>query len=316
MSETYLGLDVGGTNLKYGLVTATGRIEHFTRLPVDLVRGPGPVIEELVRRLKDLFVKIPAQDQPRGLAVGVAGIVNSEEGLLVCARNLPGWRQVPLADLLSEALGLEVRLENDANLYTLGEYRAGAGQGLRNFICITVGTGVGGGLILDGCLWKGPYGTASEIGHMVVEPQGLPCSCGGRGCLETLASARAITGQAKLVFKDEFPQRSEALKDAVIPEVVYRMAKSGNRRAVGLFEAAGRALGVALAGVFNLLGLEGVIIGGGVSAAFDLLYPGLYEEFSSRVVTIDPATTYIAKAQLGDSAPLLGAPLLFGDCDY
>jgi glucokinase len=315
MNETYLAVDLGGTNVKYGLVTTTGQVRYFTKWPVDPGRGSGPVVAELVNRLKDLLAEIPSQDQPRGLAVGVAGIVNSKQGLLVFARNLPGWRQVPLAALLEKALGLDTRLENDANLYALGEYRAGAGRGLRNFICITLGTGVGGGLILDGRLWKGPYGTASEVGHLVVEPQGLPCSCGGRGCLETLASARAIENQARLLFNETTPVGSE-LTGTPTTEALYRMAKTGNRMAADLFGSAGRALGVALAGVFNLLGLEGAIIGGGVSAAFEFLYPTLYEEFSSRLVAVDPLTIRILPAQLGDTAPLLAAPVLFGEGGY
>ena len=315
MNETYLGLDIGGTNAKYGLVTATGQIRNFTRLAIDPAQGPEPVIAELIRRLKDLLTGIPRKHQPQGLSVGVAGIVNSKRGLLVEARNLPGWREVPLAALLAEALGLETRLENDANLYALGEYQAGAGRGLHSFVCITLGTGVGGGLILDGCLWKGPFGTASELGHLVVEPQGEVCSCGSHGCLETLASARAIERQARLLFKDAPSVGSEDHPAAITAEMVYRLAKSGNQTATELFGSAGRALGTALAGIFNLLALEGAILGGGMSLAYEFLYPGLYDEFSSRLVTADPKSVRILQSELGDSAPLLGGPVLFADCD-
>ncbi|MFH1134573.1 MAG: ROK family protein [Pseudomonadota bacterium] len=311
MTDCYLGLDLGGTNAKYGLVDAAGRIIKRGRLRVQAERGPEPIISDLIRVIEELRQDLPEGLHPRGLAVGAAGLVLPREGLLVRAPNLPGWSNVPLAQRLSQALDIEVRLMNDADLFTLGEWLAGAGRGLGNMVGLTLGTGVGGGLILDGRIWNGPHGGAGEVGHIIVDPQGRPCGCGSRGCLETLASATGIVETARQLIASGVRCSFEGNPADLTARVLSGLARAGDQVALEAFETAGRAIGIVLTGIFNLLGLEGVVMGGGASTSFDLIFPALWSEFQSRVFAVAPETIRIVPAALGDDAPLAGAPALF-----
>ena len=311
-SDTYLGVDLGGTNARYGLVTAKGEILKKGRFTVRSARGPEPIIRDLIAGLKALLADIPANLHPQGLALGAAGRIKPDQGLVASSPNLPGWEDVPLAGDLHEALALEVRLENDANLYALGEWLAGAGQGLNNLILLTLGTGVGGGLILDGRLWNGAFGTAAEAGHIVVEPEGRPCPCGSRGCLEMIASATAMARTAREWIAQGRPSAYRGRPEDLTSADLAGLARQGDPLAIEVFDRAGWALGLALTGIFNLLGLEGAVIGGGASPSFEFIYPKMFEEFSARVFAVDPGQVRFAPAGLGDDAPLAGAPALFG----
>lgn len=313
MSEIYLALDLGGTNAKFGLVSKTGEILDRGRFPVLAERGPEPIVRDLVANLKSLLDRFGRDIRPQALAVGAAGQVRPETGEIVFAPNLPGWRDIPLGGLLSEALDLEVRLENDADLYALGEYAAGAGRGTKNLVCLTLGTGVGGGLVLDGRIWSGPYGSAAEVGHVIIQPEGAECGCGGRGCLETLASATAMAAYGRELLrageKTLFKGSPEQLDSAEL----FRLAGQGDQPALKVFRRAGWALGVGLSGILNLLGLEAVIIGGGAAPVFPYIRDHIMKEISTRVFTIDPDRLVLSQAVLGDDAPLAGVPALFGN---
>jgi len=311
MTKTYLGIDLGGTNARFGLVTVEGAILQRGRFPVRSERGVEPILEDLISRIKDLLSGLTENEYPAGVAVGVAGRVLPDKGTLLSSPNLPGWLNVPLGRRLEEGLGLEVRLENDANLYALGEWSAGAGRGLDDLVVLTLGTGVGGGLILNGRLWDSVFGTAAEVGHIVIEPEGRPCGCGSRGCLETIASATAMAWTAREWILGGRPSAYQGrLEDLTTADLFY-LARRGDRLAREAFARAGWALGLALTGIFNLLGLEGAVIGGGAAAAYEFIYPKMYEEFAGRVFAVDPESVRLAPAALGDDAPLAGAPRLF-----
>jgi len=311
MSKTYLGIDLGGTNARFGLVTGEGTILKRGRFPIRSERGVEPILEDLISRIKDLLSGLAEEERPAGMAVGVAGRVLPDKGTLVSSPNLPGWLNVPLRRRLEEALGLEVCLENDADLYALGEWSAGAGRGLNNLVVLTLGTGVGGGLILEGRLWEGVFGTAAEAGHIVIEPEGRLCACGGRGCLETIASATAMARTAREWIKEGKPCAYRGRLEELTPADLFDLARSGDRLARETFARAGWALGIALTGIFNLLGLQGAVIGGGAAAAYEFIYPKMYEEFAGRVFAVDPESVRLIPAALGDDAPLAGAPKLF-----
>jgi glucokinase len=193
--KTCLAADIGGTNIKVGLVDEDGQVLARQGFSTDSGRGPELVMADIIRHLRELAAGAPRGRRPMGLAIGVPGWINQSAGILLNTPNMPGWVNVPVAEIMSRALGLPVFLENDSNLYTLGEWHGGAGRGLKHLLGLTLGTGVGGGLIIDGRLWYGAFASAGEIGHQQVETRGAPCGCGGRGCLETLASA---TGMARL----------------------------------------------------------------------------------------------------------------------
>ncbi|MFH1092036.1 MAG: ROK family protein [Pseudomonadota bacterium] len=312
MNQTYLGLDLGGTNIKYGLITADGEILKRGRFKAARTRGPEPIIKDLIEHLRRLVDELPRELYPLGLAVGTAGVIQPRQGILVSAPNLPGWKNIPLAEILAEALDMEVRVENDANLYTLGEWIAGAGRQMDNLVGVTLGTGVGGGLILDGRLWDGSFLSAAEIGHLMIDPQGPPCACGGNGCLETFASATAITRNARNWIREGRECSYTGRLDKLTCARLHQLALQGDGVALEAFALAGWALGIALTSVFNLLGLEGAVIGGGAATAFEFIYPRLSAEFSARTLTVEPEKVKIIPAQLGDDAPLAGAPVLFG----
>ena len=307
----YLGVDIGGTNVRYGLVSAAGEILSSSHFLVRSERGFERVIKDITEHFKEFIAAIPAGARPKGVAIGVAGRISPQTGSVIYSPNLPDWRNVPLAARVQEALGLEVRIENDANLYALGEWLAGAGRGLNNLVVITLGTGVGGGLILNGKLWTGSFDNAAEIGHMVVEPDGKPCKCGGTGCLETLASGTAMAQQAKEWIQNGEPCGYKGNLEYLTSADLFDLARQGDTLALKVFDKAGTSLGLALTNVFNILGLEGAIIGGGAGLVFDFLKPKILKELAERVFTVDVDKITLVRAALGDSAPLVGAPTLF-----
>jgi len=308
--RTCLAADIGGTNIYMGLVDEGGRILARQGFSTDSSRGPDLVMADIIRHLKVLAAEAPRGRRPQGLAIGLPGWINQAEGILVKAPNMPGWVNVPVAETISRALGLPVFLENDCNLYALGEWHGGAGRGLRHLLTLTLGTGVGGGLIIEEKLWYGAFASAVEIGHQRVEPRGALCGCGGRGCLETIASA---TGMARL-GREWLKKNKETLyrgrPDQLTPKVMFDLARQGDPMSLAVFRRAGEVLGLVLAGVFNLLGLEGVIIGGGAAGAFEFIRPRLWEVMSRAIVVADPARLKLVRGELGEDAPLAGAPAL------
>ena len=308
----YLGLDIGGTSAKYGLVDESGTIIDRDRFPVKAHhRGADDIIDEAIEQLRSMINRNGAASQVAGLAIGAAGWILPNQGVVVAAPNLPGWHHVALGPRLSKALGLPVKMENDANLYTLGEWLCGAGRGLDHLVGLTLGTGVGGGLILNGRLYNGPFGTSAEVGHMVVEPNGRKCKCGSYGCLETLASATAMTVTGRELLEQGHATSFTGQAEGLNSKVLFDLADEKDPLAMEVFNRAGKALGIALTSIFNLLGLEGAIIGGGAGAAFKHMYDSMFEEFSKRVLVVDPDKVRLVQSALGDDAPLAGAPALF-----
>lgn len=307
----YIGVDIGGTNVRYGLVSENGKVVSDSHFLIKADRGRDVVLKDLIFHLKSYLDNVPAGTTVSGISIGVAGFLDPVQGLVIFSPNLPGWEEVPLAAMVSEALDLDTRLENDANLYTLGEWMAGAGKGMNSLVLLTLGTGVGGGLILNNKLWNGEYGTAAEIGHTVVDPDGLPCSCGGNGCLETVSSATAMANTAREWIKDGQSCGYDGDIEQLTSADLFELALQGDELAIRVFERAGSALGVALSNVFNILGLENAIIGGGAGQTFQFLEQAIRKEINQRAFAVDPAKIRLERSILGDMAPLVGAPALF-----
>jgi glucokinase len=309
--KTYVGIDIGGTNIRFGLVTDEGKVLSDSHFSVFSERGLEAVLNDLTNNLTTFLSTLPEDLKPQGVGVGAAGRILPAEGLIVSSPNLPGWKNVPLAEHLQKTVDLEVRLENDVNVYALGEWLAGAGRGSENLVVLTLGTGVGGGLILNNRLWSGSFGTAAEIGHMVVEPDGPPCKCGSRGCLETFASATAMVNMAKEMINGGRECGYEGRLENLTSAHLFDLAIEGDSLALDIFSSAGTAIGITLTNVFNLLGLQGAIIGGGAGLTFEFLKPSIEKELSSRVFAVDYDQIFLARSTLGDMAPLIGAPALF-----
>lgn len=237
-----------------------------------------------------------------GVGIGVPGFILIEKGLIVGSNNLPEFDNYPVRDVIEQRLGTRVILENDANAAAVGERWMGAGQGVNDLVLVTLGTGIGGGIISGGKVLHGFLGMAGELGHMTVVPSGNPCGCGNQGCLEKHASATAITGMARMMHLGTDPTSED----------VYKMALAGNQKAREIFVIMGQALGMGLATLVNIFNFPLFLISGGPLPAWDFFAPSMFSELKRRSFTFRNTPTRIEKATLGSEAGLFGAACLGG----
>jgi glucokinase len=314
-SEFVFAADLGGTHLRVALVDRNGKL--YCRQMQSTPQAEKPT--EIVRALIDAVHACESSASEQGgaitaVSVVVPGTVNVADGVVVKAPNVPCLDGFRLAAALESELEWPVILENDANAAAIGELWRGAGQGYRTLICVTLGTGVGGGIILDGKLWRGVDGSAAEIGHIGVDPfAGVPCTCGSRGCLEVYASATAIvrmTREARPRYPNSILHNTEDLTS----QKVYQAGKEGDELAIEVFRRMGVYLGIGLASLINVLNPEIVVIGGGLSNGWDLFEKHMHQQVLERAFPIPARRVKIVRAQCGDDAGLLGAAkLAFGD---
>lgn len=316
--STVVGIDLGGTNVRLALVSAGGemlaRWERATATMPDqeaMVATLSQDLEVCDQEARSRHTEIAA------VGLGIPGRILSQEGRVAFSPNIPALNDCPLVARLQPRLACPVFLENDANLFALGEHWLGAGVGHRHLLGITLGTGVGGGLILDGRLWQGSQGTTGEIGHITIEPDGQKCHCGNRGCLETLASAFWTVAWVKEQLAKGAPSWLQDLyitdPDAIRGETLVVAALNRDPLAQKAFERVGRSLGQAIATVVHLLGLSRVIIGGGFAGAWEVFEPTLSEELYHRLTLFPPEALSVSPAKLGKDAGLLGAARLAWD---
>ena len=288
----HLGLDLGGTNIKWALVEEAA-VAAVGSAPTFAHEGP----ERVVRRLAE--VGAAALDGRRAAAVGIGlpGVFDGAAGTATFLPNLPGeWAGTPVCAPVAAALGAGAVLLNDARAFAVGESRLGAARGCRTALFVTVGTGVGGGVVVDGRLHLG-IGTAGEFGHQTVDPAGPVCGCGNRGCVEAVACAGAIA--------------AAAARETV--EAAVEAAQSGDERARAALEQAGRALGIALANAVLLLAPERIVVGGGVAGAGELLLDPIRAELRERVRVAPVERIDVVPAELGPGAGAIGAALWAAD---
>ncbi len=313
-----IALDLGGTNMRWALVTPQGQV--LGRWERATATMPEP--EMLINTLAAEFLAAAREADKRkteviAVGMGVPGRVLPEEGVVAFSPNVPALNACPLVPSLAPLLPWPLRLENDANLFALGEFWLGAGRGHSQMLGITLGTGVGGGLILNGRLWPGTAGTAAEVGHLTIEPDGRKCHCGNRGCLETLASASWAVRFVKDQLEEGTPSWLSDLyeKDpgAINGETLVAAARMSDPLALKAFERAGKALGIAIANVVHLLGLSRIVLGGRFTRAWELFRIPLAEELHRRLTMFPPAAVSVVPAQLGDDAGLMGAAKLAFD---
>ncbi len=299
-----MAIDLGGTNARLALVRGRELLKTAV-FATQAQDGPAVLLARLAAAVNELAAWGRSQGlEPAGLGVASPGVIERATGVVKVSPNLAGWRDIPLAAELRRTSGLATALENDANLYALGEYLYGAGQGFRDLACLTLGTGVGGGLIVGGRLLTGALGSGGEIGHTMVEPGGRACGCGALGCLEAYASATGLVG---LLAEALAAGRVSRLAPGAQPEEMAQAARAGDALAGELFARAGQALGRAIANLVALTGLDLVVIGGGLSPAWPLMEPACRQEMLKRLRIVDPQAVAITLAELGGKAPLLGA---------
>jgi len=309
MSENvYVGMDLGGTTIKVGLCSESGVLLHTYEGPTGVAEGTEKVISNMAEYVRRVVEESPySWEQLAGVGAGVAGFTNVRDGIIVMAPNI-GFKDVPIRAILEERLGKPVRIDNDANVAALGEAWSGAGAGIENCVCYTLGTGVGGGIIINGRISQGFAGMAGEIGHIDVVPdiEAIQCGCGKLGCLETVSSATGIIRMAKeAVERGERTFISEASE--ISAKTVFDAAKAGDEVALRIVKRAAFYLGKSMAAVAAVLNPQSFIIGGGVSKAGDILLDSIRETFAQ--LTPDPLQqgVTIVPAMLGNDAGMIGA---------
>ena len=301
-------VDLGGTHLRVALIDDSGKIH--AQLKQETPKGDSPkcVVEALVAAAEQCIQRLAA-GKVFAASIMVPGTVDKDNAVVAQVPNLHCLDNFGLKAALQERLGWPVVLENDANAAAMGETWLGAARGFRKVICVTLGTGVGGGIILDGKLWRGAHGSAGEIGHTTVDPfGGLKCKCGNTGCLEMFASATAIVRMAK----EDLPLFPKSLlnADSLSAESVYDAGKKGDELAVTVFHRFGSYLGAGLANLINLIDPEIIVIGGGVVNGWELFAPDMQQQVKERAFRAIAQQVKIVPAECGDNAGLLGAARL------
>jgi glucokinase len=295
MTPSYdAGFDIGGTRIKYGLLDRDGRLAYKGEVPSPEVMTD---MLALLASTWDLLKK-KAPGPVRSCGFGVTGFFSLKERKIIQSPNYPGLDGFPLFPALRKFIDVPIRIDNDANMAAYGEFKHGAGQGARSLVLLTIGTGIGSGLVLDGKLWQGAGGYAGELGHITVNPEGEPCGCGNRGCLETEAAApKIVRNYQAIAGRTEVADARE----------VYRLAKAGDPAALESFRKCAYYLGIGLGIVINLLNPEKILIGGGVVSAGQVLLGPAIEEARRRSHRVSFNGCRIEKAALGNDAGLVGA---------
>ncbi len=312
--KRFIGLDLGGTNIKAGLVDETGRVLAEISSPTQAGQGPDAV----VGRMLDLARQVAQQGstslaEVTAIGIGSPGPIDADNGIVLSAPNMPGWEDYPLRDRVQEATGRPSFLENDANAAAFGEFCFGAGKdpAIRHLIMLTLGTGVGGGIIIDGRIVHGGYGLAAEAGHLIVAPNGRRCACGQRGCLEAYASAGAVARQGieavqageRTILAQIYAQNGERLS----AKDVFTAAYQGDGIAANIIEEATTYLGIACVSLCRLLDPQMIVFAGGLILAGENLFAGVRASFAEHDWTILRSKVAIVPAQLGNQAGIIGA---------
>jgi glucokinase len=303
--------DLGGTHLRAATVDEAGRIHARLKQNTPQAETPDEIVQALVSAARECDKQsgVVGNDL-RAISVVVPGSVNVKAGLIVKAPNLPCLDGFRLTDALTQELGRPAILENDANAAAVGEMWQGAGRGRRTIVCVTLGTGVGGGIILDGKLWRGVNDSAAEIGHMCVDPfGGVACACGSRGCLEVYASATAIVRMTREA-RPRHPNSVLQAKQNLTAEKIFCAGLQGDELALEVFRRMGVYLGIGLANLINILNPEMIVIGGGVVNGWDLFVKDMNHQIAERAFPLPAAQVKVVPGECGDDAGLLGAARL------
>lgn len=309
MSENiYVGVDLGGTAIKVGICNAEGNLLHTYEGPTGTAEGVDTVIDNIEKYVRQIVEDSPyTWEQLAGVGAGVAGFTNIREGIIILAPNI-GFRNVPIRAILEDRLNKPVKIDNDANVAALGEAWSGAGQGVENCICYTLGTGVGGGIIINGKIYQGFAGLAGELGHISVVPdlEAIQCGCGNLGCLETVSSATGIIRMANdAVTRGD--RTSLALVEKIAAKEVFDAAKEGDEVALRIVQRSAFYLGKSMAAVAAVLNPEVFIIGGGVSKAGEILFDEVRRVFAKLAPAPVQTGVSIIPAKLGNDAGIVGA---------
>ncbi len=297
--------------MKVAVVGTQGDVLQREAIETRAEEGPAEAFARIGARLPQL---LPRDVELAGAGVGCAGLVDIAEGMLGASPNLPGWENTPLARIAGHHLGVYTIVDNDANAAAYGEYTRGAGRGSKLFVCITLGTGVGGSIIVEGRVLRGTKNYAGEVGHMTIRETGPVCKCGNRGCLEAYLGADALVQSARKrlaskkrsVLKTWTRERRQPLS----PELIAEAAEASDAAARAVFEEAGVHLGTAVASLINVLNPDVIALAGGVSAAFHLMEKSMWETIGARAFAQSAELVTVSRAELGTDAGVIGMAMM------
>lgn len=309
MDKIYIGVDIGGTSIKVGICDERGNLLHTYEGPTDAEQGPDTVLERIAQYAKQIVEQSSYEwEQVEGIGIGIAGFMDIPEGFVKLSPNFPGFRNVPVKKTLEAKLGKLVKIDNDANVAALGEAWGGAGRDIAHVVAYTLGTGVGGGIIINGKIHQGATGMAGELGHMAVVPdiEAITCGCGQIGCLETVSSATGIVRMANdAVERGEMTSLS--LLEKIEAKDVFDAAKAGDETALRIVNRAAYYLGRSMAAVSVVVNPKRYILGGGVAKAGEILFEPIRETYRKYTPEVAQEGVDIVPATLGNNAGVVGA---------
>jgi glucokinase len=302
-----IGIDLGGTNLKLAVLDLKYKLTDKEVLSTQQFRKKENLISAIVHSVNRIIEnnKLKKRDI-LGIGLGLPGPIDEKSGIVHFFPNIPGWRGVNLKNILEKKLRLPVFLDNDAKLMALAEYRLGHAHAFKNALCLTLGTGVGGGVIIEGSLYRGEDNAAGEMGHVPINEKGPRCNCGGSACLETYIGNNRILNEAKKIFK-----RNISLEElSALAKKTRLPAGRQNKQALNIWLKVAGHLGIALVGVVNLLNLDAIIIGGGVANAGSILFDKVKQTVKKQAMKVQARRVKVFKAKLGSEAGLIGAAIM------
>lgn len=312
-----IGVDLGGTNIVSAIVNYQGEIVNSLKVPTLAERGKEATIKRIIEAIhKNIVQSSVAPDNIIGIGIGAPGPLDIKRGIINFAPNLPGWRDVPLRKILEDEFNIKVVLENDANAAAWGERYFGAGQGVNNLVCFTLGTGIGGGIIIDGKIYHGNNYGAAELGHMTVNKDGPRCNCGNYGCLEAYSSATGIKNRIKNRIKEGIKSKflnfdnDDELFESLRLKLIFETARKGDKLTKSVVEEAISYLGIAIANIANILNPEMVVLVGGITNEGDKLLIPLKREVRKRAFYSNYKSLKIVIGKLDGNAGVLGAAAL------
>ena len=312
----YAGIDIGASNIKYGIYDSNGEIAFRDQKPTQVDKGTKPLLHMITNIAENLFLRAAEEELPvNWLGVGSPGTIDFETGTVIgTSPNIPGWVGTAIGPHLKEHLNMPVYVDNDANAMALAELRFGAAKRFDSVLCVTVGTGIGGGVIINRELWRGSSFSAGELGHMVVKYDGKPCRCGSRGCLEAYCATPAILENTAARLKNGMTPVMEEILAGDIENLnikkIFAAARKHDEIAQQVLEETAVILGTGLAGAVNLLNPEAVIFGGGVIEGGAGFIEIIGAEIRKKAFKSATENLRILKAELGNDAGFMGAGLL------
>lgn len=312
VDDLILGIDLGGSKILAAVVRSGGEVLSSDESTTRATEGQDTVIQSIVESARSAMKQASCTiSEISAIGIGAPGISNPEAGILFTSPNLPGWRNVLLRDIIQNKLDKKAFLINDANAAALGELYFGAARGTHNFIYITLSTGIGGGIVIDGKIYTGAIGTAGEIGHMTIDDNGPLCNCGNKGCWEALASGTALAREAKQRIKEgaktSILKYTEGDLEKVTAQIIHSAAEQGDKLARDLIARTGYYVGVGVANLINIFNPELIVIGGGLSNIGDMLLKPAFKVAAERSYREAFQAVRLVSAGLGRNSGVLGA---------